>query len=45
MNVLWTKHAVISVSKAIRRARVGLRNQIAIASFILLDQLGLEKQN
>jgi ATP-dependent Clp protease ATP-binding subunit ClpC len=44
-NVYWS-HAVVSVSKAIRRARVGLRDpNRPIASFIFAGPTGVGKPN
>merc|ERR1711912_178597 len=43
-RIIGQKHAVISVSKAIRRARVGLRNpNRPIASFIFAGPTGVGK--
>jgi hypothetical protein len=39
------RHAVVSVSKAIRRARVGLRDPSKLQVLYSLDQLVLEKPN
>jgi ATP-dependent Clp protease ATP-binding subunit ClpC len=43
-NVIGQRHAVVSVSKAIRRARVGLRDpNRPIASFIFAGPTGVGK--
>jgi ATP-dependent Clp protease ATP-binding subunit ClpC len=45
-RIIGQRHAVVSVSKAIRRARVGLRDpNRPIASFIFAGPTGVGKPN